>query len=122
MLLILTPHVIRDQQDLRKVFQRKMQERQQFLDRYFVFTSDWEPPRDFSRTNGLVEHIRQAFFEIEERERIEEESRPREERDHRASEPLELAGSVKDSQLGTTTRAAPRPKTAPKTRAAPAPS
>jgi len=39
------PHVIRDQNDLRKIFERKMQERQEFIDRYFVFSdSDWKPP------------------------------------------------------------------------------
>lgn len=112
LLLILTPHVIRDQQDLRRVFQRKMQERQQFLDRYFVFNSDWEPPRDFSRTNGLVEHIRQGFFSLEEKQRIEDESRPRDARTHEASEPLELAGGVKG-------RAATKAKTPAKTKAKP---
>ena len=38
-----------------------MRERQEFLDRYFVFATDtWEPPTDYSRANGLVEEIRQA--------------------------------------------------------------
>ncbi|MBL9110735.1 MAG: type II secretion system secretin GspD, partial [Myxococcales bacterium] len=37
LILILTPYIIRSQQDLRTVFERKMQERQEFLDRYFVF-------------------------------------------------------------------------------------
>lgn len=94
LLLILTPHVIRDQEDLRQVFERKMQERQQFLDRFFVFTSDWEPPRDYSRTNGLLEEVRKAYFEIEERERLEEEGRPEEEKFHEPSSPLELSGDV----------------------------
>ncbi len=42
-----------------------MQERQEFLDRYFVFTeqNDYEPPKDYSRTNGLLEDIRQAYIE-----------------------------------------------------------
>lgn len=94
LLLILTPHVIRDQEDLRQVFERKMQERQQFLDRFFVFTSDWEPPRDYTRTSGLVEEVRKAFFEIEERARLEEEGAPKEEKFHEASEPLELSAEV----------------------------
>lgn len=94
LLLILTPHVIRDQEDLRQVFERKMQERQQFLDRYFVFTSTWEPPRDYSRANGLVEEVRKAFFEIEERERLEAEGTPEEEKFHEPSEPLELSAQV----------------------------
>jgi general secretion pathway protein D len=109
LLLILTPHVIRDQRDLRQIFQRKMQERQQFLDRYFVFTSEWEPPLDFTRTNGLVEDIRQAYVALDERARIERESQPSELQTHQASEPLELAGALKSGGA-----AAPAKKAAPK--------
>jgi general secretion pathway protein D len=59
LLLILTPHVIREQTDLRRIFERKMQERQEFIDRYFVFQdTDWRPPRDWTRANRLVEDIR----------------------------------------------------------------
>jgi general secretion pathway protein D len=100
LLLILTPHVIRDQEDLRQVFERKMQERQQFLDRFFVFTSDWEPPRDYTRTNGLVEEVRKAFFEIEERERLEQEGLPEEEKFHEPSQPLELSADVSPGRGG----------------------
>jgi general secretion pathway protein D len=114
LLLILTPHVIRDQEDLRQVFERKMQERQQFLDRFFVFTSDWEPPRDYTRTSGLVEEVRKAFFEIEERQRLEEEGAPKEEKFHEASEPLELSADVGQ---GGSTRKASKPAERKKTRA-----
>ena len=36
LLLFLTPYIIRDQSDFRRIFERKMQERQEFLDRYFA--------------------------------------------------------------------------------------
>ncbi len=120
LLLILTPHVIRDQRDLRKVFQRKMQERQQFLDRFFVFQSEWEPPRDFTRSNGLVENIRQNIFEIDEHIRLEEESKPLEDKTHEGSAPLELAAPLKGApapakkaapKKAAPKKAAPRPKT-----------
>ncbi len=92
LLLILTPYVVRDQEDLRAIFERKMQERQEFLDRYFVFSedTDWEPPRDFSRTNGVVEEIRQAMLKEKERSRLEEETRPRRPKTHEAVEPIAL--------------------------------
>ncbi|MBN2196572.1 MAG: type II secretion system secretin GspD [Polyangiaceae bacterium] len=91
LLLILTPYVIHDQSDLRRIFERKMQERQEFLDRYFVFARDaWEPPKNYTRTNGLVEEIRQTYFEIEERERLEAESQPLAKEEHIPSEPIEL--------------------------------
>jgi general secretion pathway protein D len=95
LLLVLTPHVIRDQEDLRKIFERKIQERQEFLDRYMVFSGeDWRPPHDWSRTSGLVEDIRKAFAEIAEQERLEAESKPRETPLREPSEPIELPGDV----------------------------
>src|SRR5207237_2187063 len=92
LLLILTPYVIRDQSDLRGVFERKMQERQEFLDRYFVFTDQqhYEPPRDYARSNGLVEDIRQSYLGLTERQRLEEETKPRAVRTHEAQQPIEL--------------------------------
>src|SRR5690606_18072363 len=96
LLLILTPHVIREQADLRRIFERKMRERQEFLDRYFVFATDgWKPPIDYSRANGLVEDIRQAYFEIDELQRLEAELRPRELHEHVPSEPIDMPASVR---------------------------
>ena len=95
LLLVLTPHVIRDQEDLRKIFERKIQERQEFLDRYMVFSgTDWKPPRDWSRTNGLLEDVRKAFAQVAEQERLEMESRPRETPAREPSDPIELPGDV----------------------------
>lgn len=92
LLLVLTPYVIRDQDDLRAIFERKMQERQEFIDRYFVFNEGaaWEPPRDFSRANGLVEEIRQSILAEEERARLEEEARPKGPMEHQPVEPIGL--------------------------------
>ncbi|HEY4104819.1 MAG TPA: type II secretion system secretin GspD [Polyangiaceae bacterium] len=103
LLLVLTPHVIRDQEDLRKIFERKIQERQEFLDRYFVFSGeDWKPPHDWSRTNGLVEDIRKAFADIAEQERLEAESKPREAPPREPSEPIELPSDVHVAGTGAT--------------------
>lgn len=98
LLLILTPYVIRGQADLRKVFERKMQERQEFIDRYFVFESEWEPPLDMTRTNGLVEKIRQAHMELEERRRLEEELEPEEELKHERKPGINLPMDVRSTQ------------------------
>ncbi len=92
LMLIMTPYVIREQDDLRGIFERKMQERQEFLDRYLVFSDSqpWEPPRDYSRTNGLVEDIRQSFFDVDEKVRIERESKPKTPRTHEPREPIPM--------------------------------
>ncbi len=112
LLLILTPYVIQDQNDLRKIFERKMEERQEFLDRYFVFDSnEWTPPKDWSRTNGLVEDIRQSYFKVQEQERLEEESKPSETFEHTPSAPIDLPTNVKSGGAATPR---PRPRTVPR--------
>jgi general secretion pathway protein D len=121
LLLVLTPHVVREQADLRRIFERKMRERQEFLDRYFVFATDaWDPPTDYTRANGLVEEIRQAQFEWEENERLREESKPSEERGHAPSDPIALpVDATTQPQRRAPKKApkkAPRRKAKPKTK------
>jgi general secretion pathway protein D len=66
LLLILTPYIIRDPGDLREIFERKMQERQQMIDRYFVFGEEkFEPHIDYSRTRGLVLEIVNEIDKVE---------------------------------------------------------
>jgi general secretion pathway protein D len=132
LLLILTPHVIRDQTDLRRIFERKMQERQEFLDRYFVFSrEEWTPPRDWTRTNGLVEDIRKSYDDIAETERLKLESEEPIGADREPSEPLELPGTPRagsttadegrrNRRTAPTAPATPTPQ-APAPGAAPAP-
>ncbi|MEO7331568.1 MAG: type II secretion system secretin GspD [Minicystis sp.] len=92
LLLVLTPYVIRDQDDLRAIFERKMQERQEFLDRYFVFSDNvaWQPPRDYTRANGLVEDIRQAMLSQDEKARLELERAPKARKMHEPGLPIPL--------------------------------
>jgi general secretion pathway protein D len=119
LLLILTPYVIQSQEDLRKVFTRKMQERQEFLDRYFVFNGDWQPPRDYARANGLVEEIRQAFAEIAEQHRLELEGLPSDAKTHQPTEPLDLPVDVAPTPGGAPAAPGAAPP-APRTPATPA--
>jgi general secretion pathway protein D len=90
LLLILTPYVVRDPADLRQIFERKMQERQEFLDRYFVFNGDtpYRPPLDYTRTRGLVEEIRQAYLKSDEKAALDLQTRPKDIKGHDPSEPL----------------------------------
>ena len=90
LLLILTPYVIRDPADLRLIFERKMRDRQEFLDHYFVFSDEkkWSPHIDYSRTRGLVEEIRQTYLKYEEKEKLEAQTKPKEIRKHEAGKPI----------------------------------
>ncbi len=56
LVLVLTPYIIREQDDLRTVFERKMQERQEFLDHYFVFSDE----HAVRAPEGLLAHQRPA--------------------------------------------------------------
>jgi general secretion pathway protein D len=114
LLLILTPYVVRDQTDLRRIFERKMQERQEFLDRHFVFANEkWTPPQDYAHTNGLVEDIRQAYRELDERRRLEEESTEVRPVLHEPSEAVEISTSPGASHpRATPGAAAPTPVSA----------
>ncbi|MGD0528934.1 MAG: type II secretion system secretin GspD, partial [Polyangiaceae bacterium] len=109
LILVLTPYIIREQTDLRTVFERKMQERQEFLDHYFVFAeqNEYEAPKDYSRMIGLLEDIRQSFTDVEEQRRLEELQRPRELKTHEPGQPLELPGPV---GVGAGTEAAEAPE------------
>jgi general secretion pathway protein D len=92
LLLVLTPYVIRSPDDLRAIFERKMQERQEFIDRYFVFNegASWSPPKDYRRANGLVEAIRQEILAQEERARIEAEAVKAPPKIHLPGQPIPL--------------------------------
>lgn len=54
LLFFITPHVVRGPADVRAIFERRLRERREFLERHMVFEGDWEPPIDYSRTRGLV--------------------------------------------------------------------
>jgi general secretion pathway protein D len=102
LILVLTPYIIREQADLRLVFERKMQERQEFLDHYFVFAeqNEYEPPKDYSRTNGLLEDIRQSYMDVDEQRRLEALTGPREVKTHEPSQPLELPAPINGAGAG----------------------
>src|SRR5690606_10013919 len=55
---------------------------------------------DYTRQNGLVEEIRQAYFKLDDEVRRERELAPREYHDHEPSAPLEPPAGVKDGGKG----------------------
>lgn len=65
LLFFITPHVIRGPSDLRAIFERRMRERRQFLERHMIFEGDWEPPLDYTRTRGLVAEMLDTLEEVE---------------------------------------------------------
>jgi general secretion pathway protein D len=71
LLLFLTPYIVRSPADLRSVYERKMRERQEFLDRYFVFSgTEYAPPVDYSRTRGLIGEILQEISAMDKQRKL----------------------------------------------------
>ncbi|MDB4946495.1 MAG: hypothetical protein JWP97_6029 [Labilithrix sp.] len=112
LILVLTPHIIRDSDDLRHIFERKMQERQELMDRETIFTNDaWSPPHDWTRTRGLLADIRGATRAVEEKRREDAAlGLPTAAPASLAREPLELPVPQSPASSGS---AAPPPKVTP---------
>lgn len=89
LLLILTPYIIRDPGDLRTIFERKMRERQEFIDRYFVFGDhDYEPPVDWGRTRGFVAEMLAEMDSIDEELALDAAALSTPPPEHRARPPV----------------------------------
>jgi general secretion pathway protein D len=70
LLIFLTPYVIKDQADIKRIFDRKMRERREFLRAYSSFTDDknFNPDIDYARKTGLVEDINHTVRQRDEDE------------------------------------------------------
>lgn len=68
LLIILTPYIIKDPSDLRRIFERKIRERREFLERYSAFRDerDYEAQIDYRRKRGLLEEVNLTAREAEE--------------------------------------------------------
>lgn len=89
LLLFLTPYIVRSQADLRAIYERKMRERQEFLDRYFVFGAhNYHPAIDYSRTRGLVSEIFKHMATVAEDKRLAQEMARKPTPDHQARPPI----------------------------------
>ncbi len=89
LLLFLTPYIIRDASDLRAIFERKMRERQEFIDRYFVFSDDdFDRVIDYSRTTGLVTEIIQELDRLDSEAELAAAAAETTRREHRPSAPV----------------------------------
>jgi general secretion pathway protein D len=76
LVLVLTPHIIRNEDDMRRIFEQRMQERQEFLDHFFVFRDG--PPIGFdpARGHGLLAELQASYAEVAERRRLETPPQP----------------------------------------------
>lgn len=61
LLLVLTPYIIRGPQDFRAIFERKMAERKEFVDRFHGVAKEFEAEIDWTRKKGPVAAYRAAI-------------------------------------------------------------
>jgi general secretion pathway protein D len=67
LLLFLTPYIIRDQSDFRAIFERKMKERQEFVEEFYGQVPGYEHSVDFSRKAGPLARLNQAMIREEQK-------------------------------------------------------
>jgi general secretion pathway protein D len=92
LVLVLTPHIIRDEGDMKRVVAKRMEERQQFLDHYALFKDDQGPSVGFDpvRGRGLIGEMREDAKKLAEERRLFEEATARPPAVHEDHAPLDL--------------------------------
>jgi general secretion pathway protein D len=61
LVLVLTPYIIRGPKDFRKIFERKMQERKEFVDLFYGQTKEYRAKIDWDQKLGPIAAYRQAM-------------------------------------------------------------
>ncbi|MFA6035286.1 MAG: type II secretion system secretin GspD, partial [Myxococcota bacterium] len=57
LIFFLTPYIIKDQDDFRKIFDRKMKERQEFVQRFYGATKEYAIYIDYQKKHGPISEI-----------------------------------------------------------------
>jgi general secretion pathway protein D len=121
LLIFLTPYVIKDQADIRRIFDRKMQERKEFMRSYTMFVDpEYEPDIDYGRKKGLIEEINNTVRTADEDEQMLRESEVKQQQREEQG-PVEMpAGMGNDNDQGGDETGAPPPPPAPQPQVQPA--
>lgn len=93
-IIALTPHVIAEPSDHRRVVEKKMRERREFIERFTAFQDDFKfgAEIDYSKKRGMLEQINRTVSEMEVEERSIMQMRDTE---LHQSMPIELPASGK---------------------------
>ena len=106
LIIALTPYVIADQSDLRRVLEKKMKERREFVERFGgEERPNPEAQIDYRRKRGMLEEINRAAREVEEEDRAEQDIR--EKLDERSLGRDRGAGAACRAERAATGRRAP---------------
>ena len=109
LLIFLTPYVIKDQADIRRIFDRKMQERKEFMRSYTMFVDpEYEPDIDYGRKKGLIEEINGTVRTADEDEQMLRESEVKQQRREEQG-PVEMPSGMGPDDQGDSQGGAPPP-------------
>ena len=61
LLLFLTPYIIRESSDFRRIFERKMRERQEFVEQFYGASTSYDVAIDFERKSGPLARLAQII-------------------------------------------------------------
>lgn len=94
-IIALTPYVISEPSDLRRIAEKKMRERREFIERFTAFrdTASLESDVDYSKKRGLLAEINRSVLEIESEESEMRDIRKRDSQDRET--PIEPPSVVK---------------------------
>ncbi len=95
LVLVLTPHIIRDRTDRVRIFTKKMEERQEMLDHDALFSGrPWEPPKDYARGHGLLHEIRKSYTETTAKRSLENMRAPQPVKPHEPQPAMDLPAPI----------------------------
>jgi general secretion pathway protein D len=122
LIIALTPYVINDQSDLRRVLEKKMRERREFVERFGgEDRPSLESNIDYRRKRGMLEEINRAAREVEKEEQTMELIRQRDMQDESGPVELPVGPSYSPAVPGPTSAPAPGPGAPPAPAAPPGP-
>jgi general secretion pathway protein D len=91
LVLVLTPHIIRDQADKRRILENELEARQEMIDHAVIFSGmEWKPPVDWGKTHGVVHEIHARQRDVDEAKKLEEMRVPRDVQQHAPVAPIDL--------------------------------
>ncbi|NOZ88137.1 MAG: type II secretion system secretin GspD [Deltaproteobacteria bacterium] len=102
LLIFLTPYIIKDPSDFRKIFKRKMRERKEFIERFYGEAKNIHIDIDYSRKKGPLADIESTLYQ----EKKEAQERKKENEKLKSELPrVRILGNTNDS--GPSSKAGP---------------
>ncbi|MBK8479975.1 MAG: type II secretion system secretin GspD [Proteobacteria bacterium] len=96
LIIVLTPYVIRDQNDLRRIFTQKMEERREFIERFTSFSApEVTHAVDYRHKHGLLAEMHRVGLQAEEDAALLEQARKATDQQ---VEPVDLPAGVSSAE------------------------